>query len=209
MNKKILAGVFMALLLFAAVTLFVAAAQPFAASAAGQQQSGDTQTEDIEATQQSGDTKYVEISRNLNGEELSGGVLITFENPEELPDIDPNMFGVFVAQNGDSLTLGTGQIEVIIDVEQINDQEPVTTSNASYDGDELDVLLTDSTIFYEDTTVEPAIDREEIEAGEITVPRTLVPGSADAIGEDIFVKVWGSMVDGQLVADIVVYEALR
>lgn len=208
MNKKLLAGAFMALLLFAAVTLFVAAAQPFSASAAGQQQSGDAETEDGQATQ-SGDTKYIEISRSLNGEELSGGVLITFENPEELPDTDPNMLGVYVAQNGDTLTLGTGRIEVTIDVEQINDQDPVTTSNAGYDGDEKDVVLTGSTVFYEDTTVEPEIDREEIEAGEITVPRTLVPGSADAIGENMVVKVWGSMVDGRLVADIVVYEALR
>lgn len=203
MNKKLVVGGFMALLLFAAVTLFVAAAQPFAASAAGQGQTGET--EDIEATK-NGDTMYIEISRNLNGEELSGGVLVTFENPEELPAADPDALGVFVARNGDTFTLGTGQIAVTVDVEQINDQEPVTTSDVSYDGDEIDVRFTESTIFYEDTTEEPLIDREEIEEGEITVTRTLEAGSAEEIGENMVLRIWGTMVDGQLVADIVVYE---
>jgi hypothetical protein len=205
MNKRILIGGFMALLLFAAVTLFAAAAQLFAASAAGQEQSGDT--EDVEATQ-AGDTMYIEISRNLNGEELSGGVLVTFEDPEELPAADPDALGVFVASSGNELTLGTGSIAVTIDVEQLNDQEPVTTADASYDGDEINVLLTENTVFYEDTTEEPFIDREEIEAGQMTVTRTLEAGSAGDIGDNMVVRVWGSMVDGQLVADIVVYERL-
>lgn len=206
MKKRLIVGGFMAMLLFAAVTLFAAMAQPFSASAAPQEQSGDNEA--VEATQ-SGDTRYIEISRNLNGEDLSGGVLVTIENPDELPAADPDALGVFVSRNGNALTLGTGTIEVTVDVEQINDQEPVTTANASYDGDEVEVLFTDSTVFYEDTTEEPHIDREEIEAGEITVTRTLEPGSADAIGEDMVLRAWGSMVDGQLVADIVVYEALR
>lgn len=203
MNKKLIVGGFMALLLFAAVTLFVAAAQPFAASAAGQGQTGET--EDIEATK-NGDSMYIEISRNLNGEELSGGVLVTFENPAELPAADPDALGVFVARNGDTFTLGTGQIAVTVDVEQINDQDPVTTSDVSYDGDQVNVRFTESTIFYEDTTEEPLIDREEIEAGEITVTRTLEAGSAEEIGENMVLRIWGTMVDGQLVADIVVYE---
>jgi hypothetical protein len=149
---------------------------------------------------------YIEISRNLNGEDLSGGVLVTFENPEELPATDPDALGVFVAQNGDTFTLGTGQIAVTVDVEQINDQDPVTTSDVSYDGDEIDVRFTESTIFYEDTTEEPVIDRAEIEAGQITVTRTLEAGSANDIGENMVLRIWGTMVDGQLVADIVVYE---
>jgi hypothetical protein len=206
MSKRIIIGGLMAVLLLAAATLFVAAVQPFSASAAGQTQSGET--EDVESTQ-TGDAMYIEISRNLNGEDLSGGVLVTFENPEELPASAPNALGVFAGRSGNSLTLGTGRIEVSVDVEQINDQEPVTTANASYDGDEVNILFTDNTIFYEDTTEEPHIDRAEIEAGELTVTRTLQPGTAEAIGENMVIRAWGTVVDGQLVAEIVVYEPLR
>jgi hypothetical protein len=151
---------------------------------------------------------YIEISRNLNGEDLSGGVLVTFENPDQLPAEDPAVLGVYAGRSGSTLTLGTGQIEVTVDVEQINDQEPVTTANASYNGDEVDILFTDSTIFYKDTTEEPHIDRAEIEAGELTVTRSLETGSADEIGENMVIRAWGTMVDGQLVAEIIVYEPL-
>lgn len=206
MSKKLIIGAFMAVMLLAAVTMFVAAVQPFSVAAAGQQ-AQSAETEDVEARQE-GDTKYIEISRNLNGEELSGGVFIHYQNPDELPASDPDLFGVFAGLSNSTLTVGTGSIEVTIDVEQINDQEPVTTANASYDGDEVDVLFTENTVFYQDTTEDPHIDREEIEAGEITVTRTLEAGSADALGENMVLRIWGSMVDGQLVADIVVYEVI-
>lgn len=213
MRKRIIVAGFMAVLLLAAVTLFVAAVQPFAVSAAPQaasqaappQQSGAT--EDIEATQ-AGEVMYIEVSHNINGEELSGGVFVHFEDPAELPAEEPALFGVFAGRSGDTLTLGTGSIAVTVDVEQINDQEPVTTGSATYDGDEVDVLLTGSTVFYEDTTAEPQIGQEEIDAGEITITRTLEAGSADALGADMVLRVWGTMVDGQLAADIVVYEPI-
>ncbi len=206
MNKRIIIGGVMAVLFLAAATVFVAAVQPFSASAAGQAQTGDT--EDIEATQV-GDAMYIEISRNLNGEELSGGVFITFENPDELPATDPDTRGVFAGLSGNTVTVGTGRIEVTVDVEQVNNEEPVTTANATYNGPEVDILFTDSTIFYEDTTEEPHIDREEIEAGELTITRTLQPGTADALGENMVIRAWGTMVDGQLVADIIVYEPIK
>jgi hypothetical protein len=203
MSKRIIVGGLVAVLMLAAATLFVAAVLPFSASAAGQAQSGET--EEVEATQ-NGDAMYIEISRSLNGEELSGGVLVTFENPDELPAADPAVLGVYVGRSGSTLNLGTGQIEVTVDVEQINDQEPITTANAGYSGDEVDIVFTDNTIFYKDTTEESHIDRAEIEAGELTVTRTLEAGSADEIGENTVVRAWGTMVDGQLVADIIVYE---
>ena len=206
MSKRIIIGGVMAVLFLAAATLFVAAVQPFSAFASGQAQTGDT--EEVEATQ-AGDVMYIEISRNLNGEELSGGVFVTFENPDELPDAEPDAHGVFQGQSGNALTLGTGSIEVTVDVEQVNDQDPVTTANATYDGPEIDILFTDSTIFYEDTTEEPHIDRAEIEAGQLTVTRTLEPGTADSLSENMIIRAWGTMVDGQLVADIIVYQPLR
>lgn len=206
MSKKFIVSGLIAVLFLAAATLFVAAIQPFSASAAGQAQSGET--EEVEATQ-SGDAMYIEVSRNLNGEELSGGVFVTFENPDELPAADPNTLGVFVGRSGNTLTLGTGQIEVTVDTEQLNDQEPVTTANASYDGDEIDIRFTDSTLFYKDTTEEPHIDRPEIEAGQLTVTRTLEPGSADEIGDNMIIKAWGTVVDGQLVAETILYEPVK
>lgn len=87
------------------------------------------------------------------------------------------------------MTLGTGSIAVTVDVEQINDQEPITTGSATYNGDEVDVLLTGNTVFYEDTTAEPQIGQEGIDAGEITITSTLEPGSADALGEEMVLRV--------------------
>jgi hypothetical protein len=210
MTKRFIVGACMAVVLLVGVTLFVAAVQPFAASAAGQGQAGSSAGEPEETqAAESGQRMHINISRNLNGEEVSGSVFITVEDPETLPQEAPDALGLFVGRDGSTLTLGSGPIEVTVDVEQINGQEPVETANASYGGEEVAVLLTADTVYYEDTTEEPFIDDAMIEAGEITITRTLEAGSADGLGEDMVVRVWGSMVDGQLTAEIVVYEPLR
>ncbi len=163
-----------------------------------------------QATDGNGDrTIVIAVEEIINGETTSGQVEITFERAAELPDTTPNRAGLFVARNGDLFTIGEGAIEVEVDVEAINDEEPVTTINASHSGDEVQLRVTDATVIYADTTEHPDVTDEMLEAGAVTLPSTVVAGSLDAITENTYIRAWGTFDDGVLVADVLVYEAIR
>ena len=69
----------------------------------------------------------IAVEKNINGEITSGQVQVRFEDPETLPAEGESAFGVFLEQDGEVITLGTGSIEVEVDVEIKNDEEPVTS----------------------------------------------------------------------------------
>jgi hypothetical protein len=149
------------------------------------------------------------IEEIKNGERFGGDVRITFVDPPELPQQAADAAGLFVGREGDVLTVGTGLIEVDVSVEAINDQEPVTTINASHDGDDIPVAVDENTVYYKDVTERPEITPEMIAAGEHQVTLELEPGSLDEIGDNMEIRAWGEVVDGQLVADVLVYGVIK
>lgn len=149
------------------------------------------------------------VSEVVNGESYSGEVRVSFAEAAGLPTTASAAFGLFLGHSGDTLTLGTAPIAVEVGVERINDEEPVTTIQASHDGDEVTVLVTENTAVYADTTASPHITPEDIEVGHKTITRTIAPGSLDEMGENMIVRVWGTTQNGQLVADVLVYEPIR
>ncbi len=149
------------------------------------------------------------VSEVVNGESFSGEVRVSFAEAAGLPATAPAALGLFLGQIGDTLTLGTGPIEVSVAVERVNDEEPTTTVQATHGGNELTVLVTEDTAVYADTTASPHITPEDITAGHKTIARTIAPASLDAIGENMIVRVWGTEQNGQLVADVLVYEPIR
>jgi hypothetical protein len=155
--------------------------------------------------------KVIEIAveKNVNGEITSGEVTITFDDPEILPVDRESAFGVFLGRDGDVLTLGTGSIEVEIGVEVVNDKDPVTTVNVSHSGDPVEVVVTEDTIIYKDTTERPEVSSEDIETGRKVIARTVEPGSLDEVGESMILRVWGETHDGRLIADLLVYEQIQ
>jgi hypothetical protein len=98
---------------------------------------------------------------------------------------------------------------VDVSVEALNDQEPVTTINASHDGDDVAVTVDENTVYYKDVTERPEITPEMIAAGEHQVTLELEPGSLDEIGDNMEIRAWGEVVDGQLVADVLVYGVIK
>ncbi|MCO5197211.1 MAG: hypothetical protein M9941_05600 [Anaerolineae bacterium] len=145
----------------------------------------------------------------INGETRGGGVMMTFTRAAELPEAAPDRSGLFLSRDGDLLTVGQGAIEVTVDVEVVNDEEPVTAVNATHSGGEAQVRLTDNTQIYRDTTEMPEVTDEMLATGEATIQSTVEAGSAADIGENMVIRAWGSMEDGVLVADVLVYEAIK
>jgi hypothetical protein len=136
-------------------------------------------------------------------------VRVTYEDAAELPDEPAALSGLFVDRDGDTFTVGTGPVAVEVSVEVVNDQDPVTTIHANHHGDEAEFVVTPATIIYKDTTAQPQITPEDIEAGEMTILSTVAPGSLDEIGENMELRIWGTEQNGQLVADVLLYAPIR
>ena len=151
----------------------------------------------------------IAIEEVENGVVTSGEVHVSFVYPEEVPTGPTAASGLFLAANGAEFTLGTGNIEVEASIEVINGEEPVETINAVHDGDDIPVRYTADTLFFLDISERVKPTAADLEAGEMVVERTLVPGSAADIGDNMMVRVWGT-VNGDIVeADVVVYSPIR
>ena len=151
----------------------------------------------------------IAVEKNVNGEVTSGEVTVTFDDPENLPVDRESALGVFLGRDGDVLTLGTGSIEVEIGVEVVNDEDPVRTLNVSHSGDPVEVVVTEDTVIYKDTTESPEVTSEDIETGHKVIDRTVEPGSLDEVGEGMILRVWGESRDGRVIADVLVYEQIQ
>ncbi len=159
---------------------------------------------------QSGEREMIiAVEEVINGERTAGEVRVSFEDPANLPNRPEDAGGVYVSHGNNDITVGTGSIEVEVGVEIVNDEEPVTVVNANYSGPEETVTFNENTMFYKDTTLRPEITTADIEAGAITVTRSVEAGSADDIAENMMIRIWGHQEDGQLIADVVVYEEIR
>ncbi len=151
----------------------------------------------------------IAVEKTVNGDTTSGTVRLRFSDPDFLPADGPQATGLFLHRDGDQLALGAPPIEVAVDVEAINDAAPITVVNARHEGGEIAVQLGPDTRFYRDTTARPEITADIIAAGEVIIERTLEPGSAGDLGENMVIRVWGEMRDGGLQAQIVVYKPIR
>ena len=151
----------------------------------------------------------IAVEQEVNGEKNSGQVRLVFEDAPEIPDSRPDAFGLYLGRAGDTVTLGSGSIEISADIEIVNDQEPVKNVHASHDGAEITFQVTDQTRYLRDTTERPELTPELIKQGQVTVPGTTAPGSLEEMGPDSVVRVWGTSQDGILTADLVVYETIE
>ena len=153
----------------------------------------------------------VEEVKVINGEEtvVAGEVVVKLENPPELPDGPAAVDGIFKGHEGDTISVGTGNIDVSVEVEQVNDQEPVMAVSASHSGPLLDIVTTVDTVIYLETTAEPKPPQADLEAGEMTVPRSIEAGSLDDLGEDTMIQAWGSRDGDTITADVLVITPIR
>ena len=151
----------------------------------------------------------IAVEKVVNGVTTEGKVHVRFEDPGDLPAASPGEMGLFLDWEGDLITVGKGAIEVTVDVEVVNDQEPVETVKASHSGGEVLIRVTDATTYLADVTEMPVIGDADIAAGEIVVARVVRLGSLDEIGQPAMIRVWGVERDGEFLAETLVYEPIR
>ncbi len=162
------------------------------------------------ATEGSGErVMEIAVEEVINGETHSGVVQVKNEEADGLPDISADVDGVFLSYDADTVMIGTGNIEVEVEVEQVNDQEPVMAVSAAHSGPDVAVRITDATIVYEDTTPDPQPTFDEIDAGEMTLKRTIALGDLTNLADNMLIRAWGTMDGETLVAEILVYEEIR
>ena len=128
-----------------------------------------------------------------------GGVVRQFgisplERPEELPDEEPDVSGVFTRRDGNSLFLGTGGYSVKVG--------PDGPPEVDYDGPEVEVVVTHDTEIYAETI------EMDFEVDTMHMQRTLEPASLDDIVQGTSAQAWGEKRGDRIVARVLVYQSM-
>ena len=130
-------------------------------------------------------------------------VRITVEPSPDLPDRESEASGVFVSREDDSIMVGTGGIELDVNVErtQAGSLEPTVT--LSHNGPVVEVVVTNGTAIYKEETEMPSPSK----SGDQTVQQVVRPvDSLDELGKNTELQVWGRKSGDRVVADILVYK---
>ena len=113
----------------------------------------------------------------------------------ELPSTTPVVNGIFVDRKDNSLFVGTGDINVI--VEAPRGEEPQTDTNFS--GPKVEVIISADTTVYEDTT---ELNPEDPGA---EVQQTVELSTLDEIGTQSSITVWGRKSGDRVIAEVLLY----
>ncbi len=144
--------------------------------------------------------KGVQISLAAGGKGGSGSEQrfeIQTEPAKELPQTPPDVGGIYVRRADASIFIGTGQVTVMAQ----KSLDGNVTMTSDHDGPEVEVVLTHDTIVYQDVTM------RQFEGQPATgkVQQVVEPGSADEIGENSTVAVWGERRGDRVIAKTLVY----
>lgn len=138
----------------------------------------------------------------------AGSVATSFDlkPAAELPDTPPEVAGLFVRREDNSIFVGTGEIEISMTIDKQGDQPQV---NGSYNGPVLEVVVTRETIIYRDETKMPSPDTT---SGELSIQQVVTPvGSLEDLGENTQnteIQIWGRRSGDRVVAEVLVYRTL-
>ena len=129
---------------------------------------------------------------------------IIIEPAPELPDRPSEVSGVFIRRQDDSIFVGTGNVELDVEIEE--GSEPVI--NLSSDGPEVEVVVTrDTTIYSDETDVQGRSAPQE--SGEKTIQQVIKPAdSLDEVGPNTELQVWGERRGDRVVAQVLVYRVV-
>jgi hypothetical protein len=153
--------------------------------------------------------------RLLNGQPLPGGlnlfpsagngrgeVQINADDilpSKELPQTPADVRGLFDHRENNSIFVGTGQITMMV---QRDDQSGNVESSSNASGPTVEVVVTNDTVTYHDTTLEQYNGQPP--AGE-KIQQVVEPGSLDDIGQDSVITVWGKKTGNRVIAEVLVY----
>jgi hypothetical protein len=130
------------------------------------------------------------------------GVRVSIEPASELPDEPAEISGIFVRREDDSIFVGTGDIELSVEVDKNTGQRSVATDHS---GPVVEVVTTQETAIYKDITnieIEPSAQQ----SGEQKIQQVVQPDSSLAeVDENTELQVWGERRGDRVVAELVVY----
>ena len=128
---------------------------------------------------------------------------IRIEPAPELPDRPSEAGGVFVRRQDNSIFVGTGDIELDVEVNGNTGERSVTLSHS---GPEIEVVVTRDTIIYRDETDMSPGDPSSWKSGEMTIQQEIKPAdSLEEVGENTELQVWGERRGDRVVAEVLVY----
>jgi hypothetical protein len=128
---------------------------------------------------------------------------IRVEPSPELPDRPAEAAGVYVRRQDSSIYVGTGGIELDVEVNGDTGERQV---NLSHDGPEVEVVFTRDTAIYVDETEMPEIEPGQTKSGERTIQQVIRPAaSLEEIGKNTELQVWGRKSGDRVIAEVIVY----
>ncbi len=139
-------------------------------------------------------------SGGASGAALSEGAVsmeLNMKPAAELPTTEPEVNGLFVRREDNSLFLGTGQITMGVTA---GEGGAVSDFQSSYDGPVVEVVVTNETKIYLDTT---QLDPSGPAEGE--VEQTVALSTLDDINKDSSVVVWGRRTGDRVVAEVILF----
>ena len=117
---------------------------------------------------------------------------------KDLPQTPAEVRGLFDHRENNSFFVGTGQVTMMVEQDQNGNVE----SSANASGPVLEVVVTNDTTVYHDTTMEQYNGQPP--AGE-KIQQVVEPGSLDDIGDSSLITVWGKKTGDRVIAEILVY----
>jgi len=128
-------------------------------------------------------------------------------SPPELPDRPSETGGVFVRRQDNSIFVGTGSIELDVEVNGNTGERSVTLS---HNGPEVEVVVTRDTIIYQDETDMSPGDPSSWKSGEKIIQQEIkLADSLEDIGENTELQVWGERRGDRVVAEVLVYRIVE
>ena len=139
-------------------------------------------------------------SSGSSGPSFSSGdgetIQLDFTPAEELPTTTPAANGLFTKRDDNSIFIGTGQASISV---MVGPDGNSSDTSASYDGPEVEVVVTKETLIYRDAT------QPDPENPGAAIKQEVEPGSLDDLNSQSMVTVWGRKTGDRIVAEVILY----
>jgi hypothetical protein len=113
----------------------------------------------------------------------------------ELPARQPDEVGMFVERKDNSIFIGTGEINVMVEARPGEEPE----MDANFSGPKVEVVVSSDTVVYKDTT---KLNEEDPGA---EVQQTVELSTIEEITEQSSIQVWGRKAGDRVIADVIVF----
>jgi len=160
---------------------------------------------------------------NRQAEGTTNKFKVDFTDAEEIPQTEPEIVGLVTAVDGDTLTVqefnmnnalgmtgGTGVVIESIEVENPEDLDELPIPEfIGADGPVTEVVITLETEIYQDVTfgdIAMISDGDAMPELPDEIKIEVEPGTADEIGANSFITVWGERRGDRVVATIILFQ---